>query len=178
MEKIRKITTPLSSKQLTALKAGDLIELSGTIYTARDQAHKLLIEEIEKGNSLPIPSGAIIYYAGPSPAKQNEVIGSCGPTTSGRMDPFTPTLIEKGFVISIGKGSRNKEVEASIKNNNGLYLAALGGCGALLHSKILSAQCIAYKELLSEAIYKLEVKDFPLVVAIDSKGNNLFEKWS
>ncbi|MFC1751824.1 FumA C-terminus/TtdB family hydratase beta subunit [Thermoproteota archaeon] len=169
---VKELTLPLSQETIESLSAGDILTLTGTIYTARDQAHKKLLEAIEKHNPLPIPYDAVLYYCGPTPAKPNEIIGSCGPTTASRMDPFTPALIRYGLKISIGKGNRDKEVINTIKENKGLYLNALGGCGALYHTFVKKMECIAYPELLSEAIYKLEVENFIVIVAVDSKGNS------
>ncbi len=153
----------LSSKPETWLK------LNGIIYTARDQAHLRLCEAIRNNEKLPFEEeNPILYYAGPSPTKPGQVIGACGPTTSSRMDPFTPFLMEHGFRICIGKGKRSPEVTAAIKKYHGVYLTALGGCGALYQTKIKSCKLIAYPELFSEAIYKLEVVDFP--VFIETKG--------
>ncbi|MCP4049108.1 MAG: TRZ/ATZ family protein [bacterium] len=173
---IIKINTPIAQHIINDLNSGDYVELTGTIYTARDQAHKKLTDAILANKSLPVPVNSVLYYAGPSPARPGEVIGSCGPTTSARMDQFTPLLVENGFKVCIGKGLRNKNVLKAIKKNKGLYLSAFGGCGALYHNKILKAECIAYKDLLSEAIFKLYVENFPAVVAIDSKGNDIFTK--
>jgi fumarate hydratase subunit beta len=168
------LTTPLSENDIKTLKTGDIVELTGTIYTARDQAHQKLFNSLKKNEPLPIPKNAILYYAGPTPAKPNEVIGSCGPTTASRMDPFTPYLIENGLTICIGKGARNKEVIDQIRTHNGLYFSALGGCGALHHQEIKAAKCIAYPELLSEAIYELQIEKFTLIVAVDSTGKSIF----
>lgn len=162
----KKLTLPLTDLQIKNLRQGDLLLLSGTIYTARDQAHKKLIETLKSGQALPIPKGAVIYYTGPTPAKRNKVIGSCGPTTSGRMDEFSPILIEHGYKIMIGKGARNETVIKSLKKHQGLYLSALGGCGALYQQCVKTCECITYPELLSEAIYKLTVHEFPVIVTI------------
>ena len=172
---MKKLMLPLDEKQIRNLTAGEKIYLSGYIYTARDAAHKKLHEAIEKGEKLPINlDEACIYYAGPCPAKPGEVIGSCGPTTSARMDRYTPELLERGLRLIIGKGERDEAVCESLVKNGAVYLAAVGGCGALIKKCIKSAEMIAYPELLSEAIRKLYVEDFPLIVAIDSKGGNMY----
>lgn len=172
----KKITLPLTKEEILSLNAGDKLYITGTIYTARDAAHKKMIETIQKGEALPFDiKDKTIYYAGPCPNKPGEVIGSCGPTTSARMDKYTPTLLDKGLSIIIGKGERNDEVEDSLKKNGAVYLAAIGGCGALIKKCIKKSELIAYKELLSEAIRKLYVEDLPVFVAIDAKGNNLYK---
>ena len=171
-----KITTPLTEEKVCALKAGDSILLSGTIYSARDAAHKRLIELINMGKELPFDiNGEIIYYVGPSPAKPGEVIGSAGPTTSYRMDPYTPTLLDLGLKGMIGKGSRSEEVIEAIKINKSIYFGAIGGAAALIGKSVTGSKIIAYEDLGAEAIRKIEVKDLPLVVVIDSEGNNLYE---
>lgn len=173
--KMKKLDLPLKDQDINDLHAGDWLEITGTIYTARDQAHKRLIEAINSGQKLPFPEpNPVLYYAGPTPAKPDEVIGSAGPTTSSRMDPFTPTLIDQGLKITIGKGDRSEQVISAIRKHKGLYLIAFGGCGALYQSCIKKAELIAYPDLLSEAIYKLEIVDFPTVVAIDSQGESIF----
>jgi len=155
---------------------GDSVLISGTIYTARDAAHKRLIKLIEEGKELPIDiKDSIIYYAGPTPAKPGNVIGSVGPTTSYRMDSFTPMLLDRGLRGMIGKGLRSKEVIESIKKNRGIYFAAIGGVAAIIGKCIKKVEIVAYEDLDSEAIRKLEVKDLPVIVAIDSEGNNLYE---
>lgn len=172
----KKLNLPLSVDEIMDINAGDKLYLSGYIYTARDAAHKKMVETINNGEELPFNiEGECIYYAGPCPEKPGEVIGSCGPTTSARMDKYTPLLLEKGLKLIIGKGERNDEVEKSLKENKALYLAAVGGCGALIKKCIKQAQLIAYPELLSEAVRKLYVQDFPVIVAIDAKGNNLYK---
>lgn len=173
---MRKIYLPLTEDVLSSLKIGDELLLSGTIYTARDAAHKRLYELISKNKKLPIDiDGAVIYYCGPAPAKKNKPIGSCGPTTSKRMDAFTPALLSKGMAAMIGKGRRSKDVIASIKKNKGVYLIAIGGAGAYLADKVKRSELICYEDLGPEAIYKLWVEDFPVVVGIDSKGNSIFK---
>lgn len=174
-EKIN-ITAPFEQHQIESLKAGDMVYISGTVYTARDAAHKRLCELIEKGEEMPFQfNGAAVYYAGPCPAKPGKPIGSVGPTTSGRMDLYSPTLIEKGLKIMIGKGLRSKGVIESIVRHKGVYFAAIGGAAALMAKCVESAEVIAFEELGTEAIRKLEVKDLPVIVAIDSRGNNLYE---
>ena len=172
----KNVKLPLSDDEIMDINAGDKLYLTGYIYTARDAAHKKMVETMENGDKLPFNiKGECIYYAGPCPEKPGEVIGSCGPTTSARMDKYTPFLLERGLKLIIGKGERNDEVEKSLKDNNALYLAAVGGCGALIKKCIKEAELIAYPELLSEAVRKLYVEDFPVIVAIDSKGNNLYK---
>lgn len=172
-----KITTPLTKEVMKTLKAGDEVFLSGTIFTARDAAHKRMEEEIKRGKRVPLNlNGAVIYYAGPTPARPGKVIGSIGPTTSSRMDPFTPALLKLGLAGMIGKGERSKDVRAAIKKYGAIYFLATGGIGALLSTKVKSARPILYKDLGPEAIYKLEVRDFPLIVGIDSKGKDIYDK--
>ncbi|WP_040210102.1 Fe-S-containing hydro-lyase [Clostridium polynesiense] len=172
----KKITTPINSEIVKELKAGDTVLITGTIYTARDAAHKRLVELIDKGEKLPFDiEGSIIYYVGPTPAKPDMAIGSAGPTTSYRMDPYAPKLLDLGLKGMIGKGARNEEVINAIKRNCGVYFAAIGGAGALIGKSIEEAEIIAYEDLGAEAVRKLKVKDFPVVVVIDSQGNNLYE---
>lgn len=174
---MKKINTPLDEKQIKSLKAGDMVKLSGTIYTARDQAHKRLVQAISRGAKLPIVlKGAIIYYCGPAATPKGRIIGSCGPTTSSRMDGFTPFLLSCGLKGMIGKGQRSKEVTTAIKKFKSVYFLAYAGCGALLSKYIKKAKPVAYKELGPEAICQLEIEDFPLIVGIDSKGNNIYKK--
>lgn len=169
------ITTPLTDEIISNLKSGDEVLISGTIYTARDAAHKKLIDSINSGESLPFDiKNTIIYYVGPSPKKPGDVIGSAGPTTSYRMDAYTPTLLDLGLKGMIGKGSRNKNVVESIKKNHAVYFAAIGGAGALISSTIKSSEVIAYEELGPEAVHKLTVKNFPAIVVLDSSGNDLY----
>ncbi|OOM11275.1 Fe-S-containing hydro-lyase [Clostridium saccharobutylicum] len=171
-----KLHTPLTEDRILNLKAGDSILLSGTIYSARDAAHKRLIELLDQGKELPLNiKDEIIYYVGPSPAKPGKVIGSAGPTTSYRMDAYAPKLMDLGLKGMIGKGARNKEVIESIKKNKAVYLGAIGGAAALIGKSIIKSEIIAYEDLGAEAIRKMEVKDMPLVVIIDSKGDNLYE---
>jgi len=173
---MKKINTPLDKKEIKGLKAGEEILLSGIIYTARDQAHKRLIETINKNKKTPIDlRGTVIYYCGPTPAPSGKVIGSAGPTTSKRMDEFTPGLLKKGLFAMIGKGERSKEVIRAIKKYKVIYFLTYAGCGALLSKYIKKNKPVAYKELGPEAIHKLEVKDFPLIVGIDAKGRSLYK---
>ncbi|WP_404332002.1 Fe-S-containing hydro-lyase [Mesobacillus maritimus] len=176
MSTIKKLTTPLTDQQVKDLKAGDQVSISGVIYTARDAAHKLLTESIKKGEELPVDfKNQIIYYAGPTPAKPGKVIGSCGPTTSGRMDAYSPTMMEQGLKGMIGKGPRSKEVVESMIANNVVYFAAIGGAAALIADSVKEAEVVAFDELGPEAIRRLVVEDYPCIVAIDSEGNNLYE---
>lgn len=170
------ITTPINEEITKDLKAGDYIYISGTIYTARDAAHKRMFESMNKGEQPPFSlENNIVYYLGPSPAKEGQVIGSAGPTTSSRMDKYTPLLLNHGLKGMIGKGKRSEEVINSIKKNNAVYFAAVGGAGALLSKCIKKAEVIAYDDLGTEAIRKLEVENLPVIVVIDSDGNNLYE---
>ena len=171
----KRVFTPLNEEVIMDLKAGDSILLSGVVYTARDAAHKRLIEALEENKELPLPiKDQVIYYVGPSPAKENQVIGSAGPTTSYRMDPYAPKLLDLGLKEMIGKGARNEEVIDAIKRNKAVYLGAIGGAAALIAKSIEKSEVIAYDDLGAEAIRKLEVKDMPLIVVIDCKGNNLY----
>ncbi|WFD08992.1 Fe-S-containing hydro-lyase [Tepidibacter hydrothermalis] len=173
---IKLIRTPLDDKIVSDLKAGDIVHISGTIYTARDMAHKRLIECIKKGEEIPFDlEGSVIYYVGPSPNKPGKVIGSAGPTTSYRMDDMTIPLLERGLKGMIGKGYRKDEVIKGIKDNNCVYFAATGGAGAIISSCIKESEVILYEDLGAEAVRKLTVENFPLVVVIDSKGNNLYD---
>lgn len=172
-----KITTPLKEEEITVLKAGDEALLSGTIFTARDAAHKRFHETIKKGRPIPLAlKGAVIYYTGPTPAMRRRPIGSCGPTTSSRMDEFTPELMRIGLKGMIGKGDRSLEVRRAIKRYRGIYFLATGGIGALLSRCVKSARVILFRELGPEAVFKLEVRDFPLIVGIDSKGRGVYDK--
>ncbi len=169
------IHTPLKEEEIVELKAGDFVFITGTIYTARDAAHKRMYEALRKKEELPIElKNNIIYYMGPSPAKEGQVIGSAGPTTSSRMDKYTPELIDLGLKGMIGKGRRSEQVREAIIKSKAVYFAAIGGAGALLSKCIISSQVIAYEDLGTEAIRKLEVKNFPVIVVIDSEGNNLY----
>jgi fumarate hydratase subunit beta len=170
------INTPLTDKAINNLKAGDRVLLNGIIYTGRDAAHKRLAELIEKGEELPMDiMNQTIYYVGPCPAKPGQVIGSAGPTTSGRMDLYAPLLMEHGLKGMIGKGIRNQQVVDSIIKYNAVYFAAIGGAGALLSEAIKEADVIAFPDLGAEAIYKLRVENFPVTVIIDNKGNDLYK---
>ena len=171
-----KITAPLSREEARKLKSGDSVLISGVIYTARDAAHKRLCELADKGLELPLDiKDSIIYYVGPTPAKPGQAIGSAGPTTSYRMDAYSPTLIREGLTGMIGKGKRGPEVVNAMKEHGAVYFGAIGGCGALLGKCIKKAEVIAYDDLGAEAIRRLEVEDFPAIVIIDSEGNNLYE---
>ncbi len=170
-----KLTLPLDKKTVKSLKAGDSVLISGTIMTARDCAHKRIFEYIKEGKKLPFElKDAIIYYAGPCPAKPGMASGSCGPTTSTRMDSFAPTLLDMGLGGMIGKGEMSGEVREAIKRNTCVYFAAIGGAGALYGNAIKKSECIAFADLLSEAVYRLEVVDFPAVVAYDCDGNSIY----
>ena len=173
---MKKIQTPFTREDARHLKAGDACLISGVIYTARDAAHKRLCELLVQNKPLPMDmENAIIYFVGPTPAKPGQAIGSAGPTTSYRMDAYSPTLIAQGLTGMIGKGKRNEEVVAAMKENGAVYFGAIGGCGALLSKCIKKAEVIAYDDLGAEAIRRLEVEDFPVIVIIDSEGNNLYE---
>lgn len=170
------IKAPLSVEDARKLRSGDSCLISGVIYTARDAAHKRLCELVSQGKELPLDiKNSIIYFVGPTPAKPGEVIGSAGPTTSYRMDAYSPILIAQGQTGMIGKGKRSPEVIAAMKEHGAVYFGAIGGCGALLSQCIKKAEVIAYDDLGAEAIRRLEVEDFPVVVVIDSEGNNLYE---
>ncbi len=170
------INAPVSKEDAKKLKAGDYVYLTGTIYTARDAAHKRMKEILDKKETLPFNiKGNVIYYMGPSPAREGRPIGSAGPTTASRMDRYTPQLLDLGLGAMIGKGKRSKEVIEAIIRNQSVYFAAVGGAGALLSKCIVSSNVIAYEDLGTEAIRCLEIKDFPVIVVIDSKGNNLYE---
>ena len=170
------ITTPLTREKVATLKSGDSVLISGVIYTARDAAHKRLCELVAQGKELPMDvKDSIIYFVGPTPARPGEAIGSAGPTTSYRMDAYSPILIAEGQTGMIGKGKRSPEVVAAMKEHGAVYFGAIGGCGALLSNCIKKAEVIAYEDLGAEAIRRLEVEDFPVIVIIDSEGNNLYE---
>ncbi len=173
---MKRIDTPLTKTGIERLKVGEEVVLSGIIYTARDQAHKRLVEAVNKNKKMPVDlKGAVIYYCGPTPAPRGKVIGSSGPTTSARMDEFTPMLLKKGVLAMIGKGRRSQQVIQAIKKYKAVYFLTYAGCGALLSKHIKSARVVAYKDLGPEAIYKLEVKDFPLIVGIDTKGRSIYD---
>ncbi|MCK4847052.1 MAG: Fe-S-containing hydro-lyase [Deltaproteobacteria bacterium] len=172
-----RLTAPLTDKDIEGLRAGDRVLITGVIYTARDSAHKRLIELLDKGEDLPFDiKGQIIYYVGPTPAKPGEVIGSAGPTTSGRMDAYTPRLLDIGLKGIVGKGQRSPEVIDSLQNNKAVYMAAVGGAAALIKRSIKKAEIIAYEDLGPEAIRRLEVEDFPAIVVNDSVGADLFRE--
>lgn len=170
------VTLPLTEKTAKSLQAGDYVYLTGTVYVARDAAHKRMKEALDAGKKLPFDiKDAIIYYMGPSPAREGRPIGSAGPTTSGRMDKYTPELLDLGLKGMIGKGRRTQEVTDAIIRNNAVYFAAVGGAGALLSKKIFSSEIIAYEDLGAEAVRRLRVEDFPVIVAIDSRGHNIYD---
>ena len=170
-----KIQTPLTREKVRTLRAGDSCLISGVIYTARDAAHKRLCELVAEGKQLPLDiQNAIIYFVGPTPAKPGQAIGSAGPTTSYRMDAYSPTLISLGLTGRIGKGKRGPEVVDAMKEHGAVYFGAIGGCGALLGKCIKKAEVVAYDDLGAEAIRRLEIEDFPAIVVIDSFGNNLY----
>ncbi|MDE6398293.1 MAG: FumA C-terminus/TtdB family hydratase beta subunit [Clostridiales bacterium] len=172
MQQIQELTLPLSAETLQSLRAGQIIRLSGVVYTARDAAHKRFTESMAKGEELPLPlQNAAIYYCGPTPTQEGEVIGSCGPTTSSRMDDYAPALIEAGVRVMIGKGKRSQAVNDSIKKHRAIYLAAIGGAGALYKHKITACECVAYADLGCEAVHKLYINNVELLVATDSRGN-------
>lgn len=172
----RHINVPLTRETAVTLNAGDYVYLSGTIYTARDAAHKRMDETLDRGESLPFNiKGSVIYYMGPSPARGGRPIGSAGPTTASRMDKYTPRLLDMGLGAMIGKGKRSQAVAEGIVSNQSVYFAAVGGAGAILSKCILSSELVAYDDLGTEAVRKLEVKNFPVVVVMDSQGNNLYE---
>jgi fumarate hydratase subunit beta len=176
MEEIR-LTAPFTREQFASLRAGDNVLLSGVIYTARDAAHKRIVEAIAAGEEPPVPiRNAVIYYVGPTPAKEGQAIGSAGPTTSYRMDAYAPTLLDLGETGMIGKGPRNAAVKEAIVRNGAVYFAAIGGAGALISKSIKEAEVIAYDDLGAEAVRRLVVEDMPVIVAIDSQGNDLYER--
>lgn len=175
-EKIR-ITTPLTEEQARKLKAGDSVLISGTIFSARDAAHKTMVEALERGEKLPLDwNNQIVYYLGPTPAKPGNPIGSAGPTTSGRMDAYTPKMLEQGIKGMIGKGSRKPEVIEAMKKHGAVYMAAVGGAAALISKCIKKYEVLAYPELGPEAVAALEVEDFPAIVVIDTEGNSYYEE--
>lgn len=173
----KRIQAPLTDEILISLKSGDNVLISGVMYTARDAAHKKLVELMDKGESLPIDlNGQIIYYVGPTPAKPGQAIGSAGPTTSGRMDAYTLRMLEQGMKACIGKGLRSQAVKDALQKHKSVYLAAVGGAGALLSKRIKKSEVVAYPELGPEAIRRLEVEDFPVTVINDTYGNDLYEE--
>lgn len=170
------IKAPLEKEVVETLRAGDYVYITGTIYTARDAAHKRMDETLQEKKNLPIPlKDEIIYYMGPSPAREGMAIGSAGPTTASRMDKYTPKLLDRGLGGMIGKGKRSREVQDAIVRNQSVYFAAVGGAGALLSKCIQKSEVLAYDDLGTEAIRRLTVKDFPVIVVIDCEGNNLYE---
>jgi len=174
---VKKLKAPLNGQDIAGLKMGEEVLVEGVIYAARDAAHKRMVQAIEAGQDLPIDlDGQMIYYVGPCPAPPGRVIGSAGPTTSGRMDAYAPLLIERGLKVMIGKGSRDKGVIESMQKYGAVYLAAVGGAGAYLAQRIVSAEIVDYADLGPEALLKLEVKDFPCIVAIDSQGNDIYAR--
>ncbi|MBD5516575.1 MAG: Fe-S-containing hydro-lyase [Lachnospiraceae bacterium] len=172
----RHIQAPINKEEAAALRAGDYVYISGTIYTARDAAHKRMYETLAQGGALPLEmENNVIYYMGPSPAREGRPIGSAGPTTASRMDKYAPDLLDLGLIGMIGKGKRSQAVKEAIVRNGAVYFAAVGGAGALLSKSITKSEVIAYDDLGTEAIRKLEVKDFPVIVVIDSEGADLYE---
>lgn len=177
MSEAKKVTTPLSEEVARSLSTGDVVELSGVIYTARDSAHKKMLETIDSGEPLPFElEGAVIYYVGPTPPPPGKVIGSAGPTTSGRMDAYAPRLIDLGLKGMIGKGNRNQEVRDACKKHGCVYFGMIGGAGALASQSIKSAEVVAWEELGPEAVRRLEVADMPMVVINDTHGRDLYEE--
>lgn len=176
MAEVKRITTPLDDETARSLKAGDQVLISGVMYSARDAAHKRLVDLLEKGEPLPVDlKGQVVYYVGPSPAKPGNVIGSAGPTTSGRMDAYTPALLEQGLKGMVGKGLRTPAVKEAMKKHGGVYFAAVGGAAALIARTIKASRVIAYEELGPEAFRELVVEDFPAIVINDALGNDLYE---
>jgi len=173
----KKITTPLTDTALADLKTGDEVLLTGILYTARDAAHRRIIEAVERGESPPIDlKGQIIYYVGPTPPRPGQIIGSAGPTTAYRMDPFTPKMLDLGMKAAVGKGGRSKDVREALMSHKAVYFGAIGGSGALLSGTIKKAEIVAYEDLGTEAIRRLEVEDFPVIVINDIYGNDLLEQ--
>lgn len=172
----RIITPPLTDEVIHSLHAGDMVYITGTIYTARDAAHLRLVEMLKKGEPMPFDfKGQIVYYAGPAPAKPGEPIGSVGPTTAGRMDAYSPTLMKEGLKAMIGKGLRSQEVIDTLKSETGVYFAAIGGAAALMGQRVMKAEVIAFDDLGPEAIRRLEVEELPVIVAIDCEGKNAYD---
>lgn len=172
----RHINVPMNQETAISLHAGDYVYISGTIYTARDAAHKRMYEALERGEKLPLDmEDNVIYYMGPSPARTGRPIGSAGPTTASRMDKYAPSLMDLGLRGMIGKGKRNQAVKDAVVRNKAVYFAAVGGAGALLSKSIIASEVIAYDDLGTEAIRRLEVKDFPVIVVMDSEGSDLYE---
>jgi fumarate hydratase subunit beta len=174
---MKKIVSPLTEKAARELKAGDQVSITGVIYVGRDAAHKRIVESLDKGEKPPFDiKGQTVYYMGPSPAKPGQVIGSAGPTTSGRMDPYSPRLMEAGLRAMIGKGLRSKAVKDAIKEHKAVYMAAIGGVGALIAKSIKKSEVVAYGELGAEAVLRLEVEGFPAIVINDAQGGDLYEQ--
>lgn len=172
----RELELPLSADTIAGLNAGDKLMLSGTVYAARDAAHQRFIETLDRGEKLPVElADSMIYYMGPTPTRPGDIIGACGPTTSARMDKYTPRLIAEGLRLMMGKGNRSPEVVAAIKEHGAVYLVTLGGAGAVLSIRVKSSTVVAYPELGAEAVLEMEVERFPVVVAIDARGNDLFK---
>ena len=171
-----KLTTPVTREDLAPLRAGDTVLLSGVVYTARDAAHKRMMELLDKGEPLPFPvEGSALYYVGPTPERPGEVIGSAGPTTSGRMDAYSPRLLDLGQAIMIGKGARNQAVKDTVVRNGAVYRAALGGAGALMAASVKKLEIICWEDLGCEAVRRLEVEDMPLTVILDAHGGDLYQ---
>ena len=171
-----KLTAPLTREALAPLRAGDTVLLSGTVYTARDAAHKRMMELLDQGKPLPFPvEGSALYYVGPTPERPGQVIGSAGPTTSGRMDLYAPRLLDLGQAVMIGKGARNQAVKEAVTRNGAVYLAALGGAGALMAASVKRLEIVCWEDLGCEAVRRLEVEDMPLTVILDAYGGNLYE---
>ena len=171
-----RLNTPVTKEQLSVLRAGDRVLLSGVVYTARDAAHQRMMERLDRGETLPFElEGSAIYYVGPTPERPGQVIGSAGPTTSGRMDKFSPRLLDLGQPVMIGKGARSREVKEAIVRNGAVYLAAMGGAGAVMSASVDSAGVVCWEDLGCEAVRRLHVTDMPLTVVIDSLGNDLYE---
>ena len=172
----RHMNVPMTKEKAASLKAGDYVYLTGTIYTARDAAHKRMDEALDRGEALPFDiEGSIIYYMGPSPAREGRPIGSAGPTTASRMDKYTPRLLDLGMRAMIGKGKRSRDVMDAIVRGGAVYFAAVGGAGAILSKCVLSSEIVAYEDLGTEAVRRLTIQDFPVVVVMDTLGNNLYE---
>ena len=172
----RRLRTPLSEEDIASLRAGDQVLLTGVLLTGRDAAHKRFAEALDRGDSLPVDlAGQVLYYVGPSPARPGMPIGAAGPTTAGRMDSYTPRLLALGLKATIGKGKRSAEVREALREHNAVYFGAVGGLGALLARQIKRAEVVAYPDLGAEAVYRLEVEDFPLVVLDDTRGGDLYE---
>ena len=174
---MRHITLPMTAEEKRSLRAGESVLLSGTIYTARDCAHRRIFELLDAGKELPFPlSSSYIYYAGPCPAPEGKACGSCGPTTSARMNSFAPRLLDLGLQGMIGKGEMSEDVRAAIKRNKAVYFAAIGGAGATYGNAVKTCECVAFPDLLSEAVYRMDVVEFPLVMATDAEGRSIYDR--